>query len=112
MARTQAKPKEGLRASGAPDLRSEVEKSRGADDMVTVAPITGSYRVGGKMYNPGDTEIPKSLAAALGLIGKYEPPLSDPLREGPEFAGGPDVKEAQETQRSLQQAAAGQGGKR
>ena len=101
------KDNEGFRLSGAPDVRSEVEKSRGADEMVTVEPLTASFRIGNKMYHPGDTEVPKSLAAALSLTSKQKLPASNLLAEAPEPTGGPDVKEAQEQLRSQAAGPAG-----
>lgn len=109
MAAKDGAKKEGFRASGQPDMRTEAERSRGADDMVKVD-LRRTYRVGGKTYHPGeDVEVPKSLAAALCLTGKQELPVSDERRERPEATGGPDVKDSQAAQRAQQQAAAGQG---
>jgi hypothetical protein len=105
----EKKAKEGLRSSGRPDMRTDAERSRDADAMVTIDEpgLKRTYRVEGKVYHPGDTKVPKSLASALSLIGKHELPISDERREAPEAKGGPDVKEAQSQLREQAQGPAG-----
>lgn len=85
-----------LRESGRLDTRNTIEKKRGAEELVTVKEpgLTSTFTVYGRTYHPGDTKIPRSLAAALGLVGELAIPEPDKTRLAPEPTGGPSVKEA------------------